>query len=790
MSLRRISVPMVERAFQQHEKDIDDTLHDSNLQHTCMKGVEKKDFTQEVRGTRDITNFLQMSEILLDVNETDFQSIVNALLDVMMNDPKEIVTRDELHSLIFSNEARTLLSESIQGTVSRGGNSYEWEQTWLCGAITIPTLKKRRVGIARLRHRTNLGKNAEEIRFFILILCPAEVKKTKSALETGRTFATLFSDVGLRHDLSEVNTVEEFKERIKTTTNMFADHQKKPDSNGVGGGGGDGGGKGDGDQDEIKWYQVGKGVKRDLMGRLPYYLDDYKDGIVGKNTIQKTTSTTLFLYFSVILPAVALGVLNSFNTHGDISVQQVIVGQVIGAITFTVFAGQPLVVVMTTAPLALFIKIIYSIATDFNINFLAFYAMIGLWNTFFLILYSFFNMSVLMKYSSRSTEEIFSNFITIAFITDSTKNMVKNFNKNYWADHCDGSGNTHSVASELGHPVAVGLANATAAAADELHGCHPEVSFLSLILMLGTVWLGVTLFDFTKTPFLNKAKRELLSDYALPVAVIVFSFVGTILFSGVDVQTFPYEPSASVFNLADFGSLSVGAIFGAMGLGFSLSLLFFMDQNISAAMVNSPDNKLQKGNAYHWDLLVIGLINAFLCIFGLPFLHAVLPHSPLHVKCLADTEERVENGCVKDIVVRVRETRLTNLFSNILIGLSMLFLGYVLPFIPTAVLDGLFLYLAVTALYGNQMFERISLMFMEQSAYPPNHYIRQVPQRTVHIFTACQCCQLLVLCIFGFTPWPYIKMIFPVVILMFLPFRHKIIPLFIEKKYLDVLDGH
>ena len=43
-----------------------------------------------------------------------------------------------------------------------------------------------------------------------------------------------------------------------------------------------------------------------------------------------------------------------------------------------------------------------------------------------------------------------------------------------------------------------------------------------------------------------------------------------------------------------------------MMLGFPLSLLFFMDQNISAAMVNSPDNKLVKGNAYHWDLLVIG----------------------------------------------------------------------------------------------------------------------------------------------------------------------------------------
>ena len=61
-------------------------------------------------------------------------------------------------------------------------------------------------------------------------------------------------------------------------------------------------------------------------------------------------------------------------------------GQTIGAITFSLVAGQPLVVVMTTAPLALFIKTIYSIAEDFEIDFLAFYGAIGLWNTFFLVL--------------------------------------------------------------------------------------------------------------------------------------------------------------------------------------------------------------------------------------------------------------------------------------------------------------------------------------------------------------------------------------------------------------------
>ena len=39
---------------------------------------------------------------------------------------------------------------------------------------------------------------------------------------------------------------------------------------------------------------------------------------------------------------------------------------------------------------------------------------------------------------------------------------------------------------------------------------------------------------------------------------------------------------------------------------------------------------------------------------------------------------------------------------------------HVLEYIPTPVLDGLFLYLAITALYGNQMFERFTLLFTEQ----------------------------------------------------------------------------
>ena len=64
-------------------------------------------------------------------------------------------------------------------------------------------------------------------------------------------------------------------------------------------------------------------------------------------------------------------------------------------------------------------------------------------------------------------------------------------------------------------------------------------------------------------------------------------------------------------------------------------------------------------------------------------------------------------------IVSVRETRITGIMSHVFIGLSLLFIDQ-LQLIPRPVLDGLFLYLAVTALHCNQLFERIMLLVTEQ----------------------------------------------------------------------------
>ncbi|VDP13422.1 unnamed protein product [Soboliphyme baturini] len=303
--------------------------------------------------------------------------------------------------------------------------------------------------------------------------------------------------------------------------------------------------------------------------------------------------------------------------------------------------------------------------------------------------------------------------------------------------------------------------------------CHRENSMLYLLLMFGTLWLGLFIYNFRKTPYLTRSRREILADYALPVAVIIMSFTGSFCFSEVHVEHFDYSIVQPVGTLAAISRLPVGALLASVALGFCLSFLFFLDQNITSAIVNNQQNKLRKGTATHLDLLVVAILNICLSLFGLPWMHAAIPHSPLHVRALADVEERVSQGHVHEVITYVRETRLASLISHILIGLSALWLlPMPLQLIPRSVLDGLFLYMAATSVNGNEMFERILLLVTEQAAYPPTHYIRRVPQRKVHLFTVCQLLQLAVLCAFGFAPYPYVEMVFPLICFCFFPIRY------------------
>ncbi|XP_010013453.1 PREDICTED: sodium bicarbonate transporter-like protein 11 [Nestor notabilis] len=772
------------------------------LLHTSRKYLKLKNFEEEVRAHRDLDGFLARASIILDETATSLDDVLREMLKHFAEDPENMEPScnfEKIMSTLFTDSGTPregnvhLLSDTIQG-VTATVTGVQYQQSWLCIICTIKSLQRRHVCISRLERPQNWGENSCEVRFVILVLAPPKMKSTKTATEVGRTFATMFSDITFRQKLLETKTEEEFKEALVHQRHLLTVVNQRPSISD--------GHKSHGHK-PLKLHEflnVGKGISDDIARRFPVYALDFTDGIIGNNkAIGKYITTMIFLYFACLLPSIAFGSLNDENTRGVIDVQKTIVGQCIGGLLYALFSGQPLVVLLTTAPLALYINVIRGICDDYNLDFSAFYAWIGLWNSFFLVMYSLFNFSLLMKLFKRSTEEIIALFISITFVLDAFKGIIKVFKKYYYSGRTGESylekAPTDAIPS-LGINTTF-LMNSSVSRSMSLEnqtGTHDvhygrETAVLSLMLMLGTLWLGHTLYQFKKSPYLHARVREILSDCALPISVLTFSAVGSYIFKEIEMSKFNYNPSESLFVLAPVQSLSIGSVMSAMGLGFLLSMLFFIEQNIVASLTNAPENRLVKGTAYHWDLLLVALINTGLSVFGLPWIHAAFPHSPMHVRALAYVEERVESGHIYETIVSVKETRLTSLVANFLVGLSLLLLPFPLQWIPKPVLYGLFLYIALTSIDGNQLFERVALLLKEQTAYPPTHYIRRVPQRKIHYFTGLQVLQLLILCGFGMSPLPYMKMIFPLIMIGMIPIRYNLLPRIIEAKYLDAMDA-
>ena len=69
-------------------------------------------------------------------------------------------------------------------------------------------------------------------------------------------------------------------------------------------------------------------------------------------------------------------------------------------------------------------------------------------------------------------------------------------------------------------------------------------------------------------------------------------------------------------------------------LAILATILIFMDQQITAVIVNRKDFMLKKGGGYHLDLLVLALIITVCSIFGLPWFVAATVLSINHIQSL------------------------------------------------------------------------------------------------------------------------------------------------------------
>ncbi|KAG7517632.1 sodium bicarbonate transporter 11 isoform X1 [Solea senegalensis] len=532
------------------------------LLNTTRKYVKPMDFQEEVRAHRDLDSFLSQATILLDESAATLDAVLRRMLTHMAEEGLGGCDVDEVMNSLFTDAGGKefnvhLLSETIQGVTSTS-TGVQYQHSWLCILANVRSLQRRHVCVTRLDRPQNWGANCCEARYVILILAPPRTKSTKTAIELGRTFATMFSDISFRQKLLEAQTQEDFKQELVYQRQQLSVVSEKPVMEEVE------------DSDPRKgkalkytdFLKAGKGIYNDLRRRLPLYPSDFTDGITGKDrSLLKYTTTAIFLYIAILLPAIAFGSLNDESTRGEIDVQKTIVGQSIGGIIYALFAGSPLVIPLTTAPLAIFISVIRGICDDYDLDFDAFYACIGLWNSLFLILGGLFNVSLVMKLFKRSTEEVIALFISIAFVGDAVKGTVKIF-QHFYHGPILATTNSTAVLQQINHileqtknqtEIALTYHNDTGSLLAHAEGhtlvflpeslvlCTRERPVLCLLLMLGTLWLGYTLYLIKRSPYLNDKVREVVSDCALPTSVVICSFIGSYLF--LDIQREYRSPS-------------------------------------------------------------------------------------------------------------------------------------------------------------------------------------------------------------------------------------------------------
>lgn len=272
-----------------------------------------------------------------------------------------------------------------------------------------------------------------------------------------------------------------------------------------------------------------------------------------------------------------------------------------------------------------------------------------------------------------------------------------------------------------------------------------DVFLFSLMLSLGTFILATKLKAFKTSRYFPTKVRQLISDFAVITAIALMVCLDLLMGISTPKLIVPknFEPTLAdqrgwVIPLFGTETEPLQTYWAAVAIVPALlaTILIFLDQQITAVIVNRRENKLKKGVGYHLDLFIVSIMIIICSCMGLPWFVAATVLSITHVNSLKQESATSAPG-EKAQFLGVREQRATGLGIFVLIGCSV-FMVDILSYIPMPVLYGVFLYMGVSSLRGVQFVDRLKLLFMPGKHQPDYIYLRHVAYRRVMIFTAIQ----------------------------------------------------
>ena len=90
---------------------------------------------------------------------------------------------------------------------------------------------------------------------------------------------------------------------------------------------------------------------------------------------------------------------------------------------FSLFSAQPLLIVGTSGPLVLFDESLFQFCESKELDFLSTRIWIGFWLAVISVVFVGFEASVLTRFFTRFTQEIFASLVSLLFIMESLQNL-------------------------------------------------------------------------------------------------------------------------------------------------------------------------------------------------------------------------------------------------------------------------------------------------------------------------------------------------------------------------------
>ena len=457
----------------------------------------------------------------------------------------------------------------------------------------------------------------------------------------------------------------------------------------------------DNSSDEKVFERLGVGIKRDLGRRLPLYKSDIVDGLNAQSL-----ATTLFLFFACLAPAIGFGGILDIATKGAMGTIEMVLSTALCGVLYALCSAQPIQLIGPMGPVLAFAISLHQLASMLSLPFLPLYAWTGIWTSGMLMFAALTSASNLVKYLTRFTDEIFSVLISTIFIFEAISNVAETF--------------TSPVSTATTALLTLACATITFVSAKRLRGLNHSAFF--------TKRIRTNLANFAP------AIGVLLGSLAARAARLKYGATLSALSLPTQFATTTGRPW-----LVPLSDLPVWARWAASLPALLATILLFLDQNITARLVNNPRYKMIKGrdtdnmiDGMHGDMLVLSALTALASFVGLPWMAGATTRSAAHVRSLSILNP---DGSIQ----RTLENRVSGASIHALIGACVLFSWprLLLSQVPLPVLSGVFLYLGFTSLQGLELWDRIQGIFLDPTVAPAKRW-SSVPRRVTNVFTIVQ----------------------------------------------------